>query len=93
MSEEIAVQESLFAESNRMEIVEAYKGTHKTAFRVAFNFLDAHFPPVNTEDWWRQTCEDALYVEVQHDGNQLCKELLGEVISYLSEFAKKSEEK
>ena len=88
MSEEVSVQQSLFKESERIETVEAYRQIHKTAFRVAYNFLEAHFPPVNTDEYWKKTCDDAAYVSAQHITNELCQGLLGSILIYLSEFVK-----
>ena len=82
------IQQSLFDESNRIEEQERLNRIHKTAFRVAFDFLEKHDPPENTEEYWLQTCEDINYTSADNITNELCQELLGAVLRYLSEKVK-----
>ena len=82
------VQQSLFDESNRMEEQERLNRIHKTAFRVAFDFLEKHDPPENTEEYWLQTCKDLNYASGDNITNELCQELLSAVLVYLSNKVK-----
>lgn len=95
MSMEEAVQQSLFEEANRLETArmtaEDMKRTEqerKAAFRVAFDFLEAHEPPQNTEAYWNKTCKDVGVVVDLNAGNELCMKLLAAVMDYLDERVK-----
>ena len=79
-----SVQQSLFDESERMEIKERFDRMHKTAFRVAFNFLESHFPAQKTEEYWLKTCNDLSSVSADYLSNELCQELLCVVLNYLA---------
>lgn len=84
------VQQSLFDESNRMEEQERLNRVHKTAFRVAFDFLEKHDPPESTEKYWLQTCKDLNYASGDNITNELCQTLLSAILIYLSDKVKKN---
>ena len=69
---------------------DAYLAKHKTAFRIAFDFLNSHFPPGESTDWWEQTAKDAEYAHVvTADREPLATELLLGVYNYLEKEWKK----
>ena len=78
------IQQSLFDEENKIEKAERDQQIHKTAFRVAFDFLQAHYPPENTEEYWLKTAKEVGIVLFENNGNMLCQELLSGVIEYLN---------
>lgn len=102
MSMEEAVQQSLFEEANRPEPVRKEKPVtaedrkrmeqeRKAAFRVAFDFLEKHMPPKNTEEFWNEACLDLSTAYMDHRGNRLCVALLVAVMNYLYEYHDKKE--
>lgn len=77
------LQQSMFEEANRIEIAQLQEQQRKKAFRVAFEFLESHMPPRNTEEYWTRTCADIGRIADENHDNQLCQELLIAVITYL----------
>lgn len=61
-----------------------YVARHKQAFRVAFDYLNAHFPPGEGSEWWEQTAKDASDAYMPGD-NKLLRELLIGVYTYIEE--------
>ena len=82
------IQQSLFDESNRMEIAEMERRIRKNAFRVVFDFLERNTPVENTAEYWEKTCKDASYTAETHLTNELCQDLMVAAITYLSDKAK-----
>ena len=64
---------------------------HKTAFRVAFDFLMMHYPPQQSKEYWLKVCDDIRKVSEANYFNQLCQELLSAVLVYLSNTEKDCE--
>lgn len=62
---------------------EQYATDHQKAFRTAFNFLNSHFPPGNTPEWWDQAAKDVSAASVQAGEGVLVVELLNGVYNYL----------
>ena len=62
---------------------EEYVKTHKEAFRVAFNFLNTHFPPGQDDAWWDQAAKDCSAASIGAGENRLVMELLIAVMDYL----------
>ena len=62
---------------------EQYKANHKLAFRIAFNFLDMHFPPENTQAWGEKVCRDLGDASLANLGDYLTVQLLVAVFNYL----------
>ena len=62
---------------------EEYGRAHKTAFRVAFDFLTEHFPPGTDDDWWEQTAHDGSVAYAKGGYDPLQLELLVGVCNYL----------
>lgn len=57
---------------------------HRKAFRCAFDFLNAHFPPGEDPEWWEQAAEDVSTMAESHKGNELASRLLDGVYEYIS---------
>ena len=62
---------------------EEYVQQHKAAFRIAFDFLNAHFPPGQDPEWFEQTAKDFSEVGTVNYSNDLAIQLLLGVYSYL----------
>lgn len=71
---------------------EQYAKMHQMAFRTAFDFLTAHFPPGVDADWWQKTATDASDASITAGENKLVVGLLSAVYNYLDyEFQKRRE--
>jgi len=57
---------------------------HQKAFRCAFDFLTAHFPPGQEPEWWDQTAKDVSAAAESQLDNDLTTRLLIGVYEYLS---------
>ena len=62
---------------------EEYAKSHQKAFRIAFDFLNSHFPPGMDDAWWEQAAKDVGRVSDESDNNDLAMELLNGVMNYL----------
>ena len=62
-----------------------YAENHKKAFRIAFNFLNLHFPPEHSEAWWNGVCRDVSDAARANNNDYLTMELLAGVLDYLNE--------
>lgn len=67
---------------------EEYVERHKRAFRVAFDFLNAHFPPFHASDWWDMTANDLGKIGRENEDNTLLVELIIGVYNYLEKEEK-----
>lgn len=67
---------------------EEYVERHKRAFRVAFDFLNAHFPPFHATDWWDMTANDLGKIGRENEDNTLLVELIIGVYNYLEKEEK-----
>lgn len=71
---------------------EEYAKVHQKAFRCAFDFLNAHFPPGDTDEWWIQTAKDCSAASVAFGETPIVIELLGGVMNYLgTEYKRRCE--
>ena len=61
---------------------EEYIARHKKAFRIAFDFLNAHFPPIVDDEYWNKTAADLVPARGK-DPDWLVDELLCAVYAYL----------
>jgi len=84
MSDE-AIQQSLLVEEVRIEQLECAARMRKTAFRVAFDFLEKHDPPEYTEEYWTGLAADVMEVSGANMDNALCQRLLTAVVLYLDD--------
>ena len=72
---------------------EEYAKMHKTAFRIAFDFLNTHFPPGDTDEWWVQSAKDFADASISGGENRLVMELLNAVCTYIGdEYQKRRNE-
>lgn len=62
---------------------EEYVQRHKKAFRVAFDYLNDHFPPGEDDDWWERAAMDASRVYAENGCDPLQLQLLAGVCEYL----------
>ena len=68
---------------------EEYVQLHKQAFRIAFDFLNAHFPPENGAEWWKSASDEMSMIGNQFGGNPLVAELMIGIFEYLDEERRK----
>ena len=68
---------------------EEYAKEHQKAFRTAFDFLNAHFPPDESLEWWDQTAKDCSAASVKAGKGKLTILLLGGVMNYLGDEYKR----
>lgn len=61
-----------------------YAKMHQKSFRVAFDYLSAHFPPGTDEEWWSKAAQDLSDAGASAGENKLAVELLVGVYSYLA---------
>lgn len=69
-----------------METAEEFEKRHKQAFRIAFDFLGACFPPTRTEEYWKTTVELFKHRVTDNKHNPLVKHLLLGVYNYIGEI-------
>lgn len=62
---------------------EEYAKRHKDAFRCAFLFLNAHFPPGTEPEWWEGASRDVSAASESEGDNVLVMKLLAGVYDYL----------
>lgn len=67
----------------RIKTPAEYAEAHPKAFRCAFDFLRAHFPPGNTLEWWEATNNDASLAAGSLKNDVLATKLLIGVLDYL----------
>ena len=68
---------------------EKYAAMHQKAFRTAFDYLNAHFPPGSDPDWWDKAAKELSAASVQAGENILVLELLNAVYNYLESERKR----
>lgn len=73
--------------------LEEYAALHPRMFRIAFDFLNKHFPPEDTDEWWEQTAKDCEDASITAGNNPLVINLLAGVIEYLNEETMKRRNK
>lgn len=62
---------------------EALTDAYKTAFRLAYDFLQQHTPAQHSADYWVETTRDAARITAQHPGNRLLMGLMLAVVAEL----------
>ena len=62
---------------------EEYAKAHQKAFRVAFDFLNTHFPPGMDPEWWDTAAKEISATSVAAGEGVLVIELLNAVYTYL----------
>lgn len=89
MSEQEKIEETkrlLLQENMELELRSAFEQQHKQAFRTAFDFLRACFPPTRKENYWNTTVELFKHRVENNKQNPLVKHLLLGVYNYLGEI-------
>lgn len=71
-----------------LEEMEAFSQQHKQAFRVAFDFLKACFPPTRQDDYWSAVVEKFKDKTQANVYNPLVKHLLLGAYNYIGEIVK-----
>lgn len=90
MSEEVLAEAKRLLLKEKMELDDAaeFQALHKAGFRIAFDFLNASFPPVRKEEYWK-TCLERIEEKIhENPNNLLVRPLLIGVYDYLSEIVK-----
>lgn len=62
-----------------------YVQQHRDSFRIAFDFLNSHFPPDDSLSWWEQTAKDASESSIKAAENKLVIGLLIGIMDYLED--------
>jgi len=68
---------------------EEYADRHRKAFRCAFDYLNDHFPPGITDEWWAQAAQDLSDYGIAAGENALIIQLLPAVFLYLDDERKR----
>ena len=68
---------------------EEYAAYHKLVFRIAFDFLIAHFPPQEDPEWWKQFSLDTETASNKAKGGKLIDGMLVAIGDYLEDEYKK----
>ena len=78
--------------SNDVLSPKEYLTYHKIVFRIAFDFLNEHFPPQNDPEWWKQFAIDTSEASEKANGGKLANGILVAIGDYLEEEMKKRRE-
>lgn len=62
-----------------------YAAIHKQAFRIAYDFLNEHFPPEHDPNWWDKTMSDVSLIGNMYGENKLVVCLITALVEYLTE--------
>ena len=71
-----------------LEQAAEFEATHKKAFRVAFDYLHACFPPTRDEAYWEAAIKKLAKLVDDNQDNLLVKNLCLGVYDYLGEIVK-----
>lgn len=71
---------------------EEYLAYHKLVFRIMFDFLNAHFPPQDDHEWWKNLSIATEEASRQAKGGKLTDGILLAICDYLEEEYKKRKE-
>lgn len=82
------VAQELLDFDKAMEEAAKTKKLHQVAFRAAFDFLEAFYPPRDDEEYWAKMAETCGNVAYQHEGNPLIIPLMVAMADYLGEVWK-----
>jgi len=81
------VQTALLETDRQLERMNQYNALHKAGFRIAFDFLNAGFPPASSDEYWDMLAKLAQKRADDNPDNRLIRHLLPAIIDYLSEVA------
>ena len=82
------VAQALLDFDRAMEESARTKKLHQAAFRAAFDFLEAFYPPRDDEAYWLKTAETCGEIANRNDGNPLITPLLIAMMDYLGDVWK-----
>lgn len=82
------IQRLLLKEEMRLEEINEFGALHKAGFRIAFDFLNACFPPNRGEDYWDATAKRMNDLVAGNAQNLLVKHLVLGVYDYLGDIVK-----
>ena len=71
---------------------EQYYKLHQQAFRIAFDFLNEHFPPEHFPEWWERTANDVTLIGNQYGENPAVPHLIAAMFEYLEETDRRRQE-
>lgn len=66
---------------------------HQKAFRCAYDYLQQHYPPGNTPEWWGEAAKDLSDFGIAAGETHLAVELLLGVFNYLESVWKERRDK
>lgn len=82
------VAQELLDFDKAMEEAAKTKKLHQAAFRAAFDFLEAFYPPRDDEEYWLKAANECGIVAAEHDGNPLIIPMMITMMDYLGEVWK-----
>ena len=82
------VAQELLDFDRAMEEAAKTKKLHQAAFRAAFDFLEAFYPPRDDEEYWLKMAETCGNVAYQHEWNPLIIPMMVTMMDYLGEVWK-----
>jgi len=56
---------------------------HQKAFRCAFDYLNAHYPPEDSPEWWEKAAKELTEASVSQGEGDLAVQLLAGVYAYI----------
>lgn len=82
------VAQELLDFDRAMEEAAKTKKLHQAAFRAAFDFLEAFYPPRDDEEYWLKAANECGRIAAEHDGNPLIIPMMITMMDYLGEVWK-----
>lgn len=82
------VAQELLDFDKAMEEAAKTKKLHQAAFRAAFDFLEAYYPPRDDEEYWLKVAEECGSVADELYGNPLIIPMMITMMDYLGEVWK-----
>lgn len=68
---------------------EGYAKLHQKAFRCAYDFLNEHFPPEESPEWWDKTAKECSAASLAFGETPIVMELLTAIMNYLGDEYKR----
>lgn len=68
---------------------EEYAKIHQKAFRCAFDFLNSHFPPEDSDEWWIKAAQDSTAAYIAFGKAPIVMFLLNAIMDYLGDEYKR----
>lgn len=80
-----AVAQQLLDFDRAMEEAARRKKMHQAAFRAAYDYLEAFYPPRDDEEYWYKVSESAGNIASKHKGNPLIVPIMLAMLKYLED--------